>query len=75
MELFSFSLCENSMGISNKLAKHNNQYLKLKKKEKRKKEKKVETTHNQDTKFLRGKPFNGKGKTTRPSPVKSSTIE
>ena len=56
------------MGISNKLAKQNNQYLKLIKKS-------VETTHNQDTKFLRGKPFNGKGKTTRPSPIKSSTIE
>ena len=26
--IFFFSLCENSMGISNKLAKHNNQYLK-----------------------------------------------
>ena len=57
------------MSISNKLAKHNNQYLKKKKK------KSVETTHNQDTKFLRGNPFNGKGKTTGPSPVKSSTIE
>ena len=60
------------MGISNKLAKHNNQYLKLKKK---KKKKTLETTHKQDAKFLRGKPFNKKGKTTGPSPVKSSTIE
>ena len=72
MELFSFSLCENSMGISNKLPKHNNQNLNLKKK---KKKKSVDTTHNQDTKFLRGKLFNGKRKTTGPSPVKSSTIE
>ena len=55
------------MGISNKLAKHNNQYLII--------IKSLETAHNQDNKFLRGKPFNGKGKTTGPSPVKSSTTE
>ena len=61
------------MGISNKLAKHNNQYLKCKNKKIKKKT--LETTHNQDTKFLLGKPFNEKGKTTGPSPVKSSTIE
>ena len=60
-----FPLCTNLMDISDKLAKHNNKY----------KLKNSATIHNQDTKFLCGKPFNEKGKTTGPSLVKSSTIK
>ncbi len=48
------------MATSNKLGRHNNQH----------KKKNPTTIHHQDTKFLRGKPSNEKGKTTGPSPVK-----
>ena len=55
------------MGISNKLAKHNNQYINIKI---------SVASHNQDPEFLNGNPFNEKGKTRGPSSlVKSSTIE
>ena len=55
------------MGISNKLAKYNNQYINIKI---------LVASHNQDPEFLHGTPFNEKGKTRGPSiPVKSSTIE
>ena len=54
----------NSKDISNKLAKYNNNKIKN-----------SATTNNQDTNFLCGKPFNEKGKTTGPGPIKSSTIE
>ena len=55
------------MGISNKLAKHNNQYINIII---------FVASHNQDPEFLHGKPLYEKGKIRAPSsPVKSSTIE
>ena len=44
------------MGISNKLDKHNNQYINIKI---------SVASHNQDPKFLHGKPFYEKGKTRK----------
>ena len=44
------------MGISNKLDKHNNQYINIK----------ISiASHNQDPEFLHGKPFYEKGKTRK----------